>query len=80
MKLPVFASPMRARATDPARQLEQPTENPEPIDPTAEILAGRAPVAPARPAATALGSSRSLEAQPRIAGPSSGWYRKGSLA
>lgn len=78
MKLPVFASPMRARATDPA--VQERLVVPEPVDPTAEILAGRAPKPPARPAPTALGASRSLDAQPRVAGPGSGWHRRGSLA
>lgn len=77
MKIPAFASPIRARATDPARQQRE--ETAEPADPAAEILAGRAPVRPAAPAPTALGSSRSLQAAPRIAGPGSGWYRRGGL-
>ncbi len=80
MKLPIFASPMRARATDPAQQeREQRQVAAKPADPTTEILSGRAPARRAAPAPTALGNSRSLQSAPRIAGPGSGWYRRGEL-
>jgi len=75
MKLPVYASPMRARATDPAMQ--ERLAMPEPVDPTLEILAGRAPRPPAEPAPTALGARRSLDradGSVGIAG-AGGWYR-----
>lgn len=52
------------------------------VDPAAEwsLLLGWCEAAVRDAAPTALGSARSLDPQPRIAGPGSGWYHRGGLA